>query len=572
MITNQKDNLIRIIKGDERYANSENVDLSLKINLNSTKKNYVEGNRSNVVNLEERFTTERDKSTIFRISGKITNIFNNTISGQTSYEPFKNSLYYLNAVNAIELGTPWRGYPQYDEFSFFRTKGIDGHINFNPKSGTSYNWMLYVTYVSNQIDNKNLKIKFETNSGTITNNFNVSDGVPYYIKNRKINGKNVITFYCGFKHNLSVGEWIYLKDVVNGKREFQVYELGDEYYGNEDKVFSIYNFGYNDALFGNNAIGTFKRVIDIKNSAETISNYYIQKHKVLTEISDCVVSKMGFERNPFPIKKQLEYSALTPNNIQRTSIKDGSQTVGFSFKKDVDINGLMDNLNRPVTKLYVSIVNRGYMGWFHNPYVLGNNTGIQVGWDYNFLENEVDNWWDISNTLNRDNINTHYYTTNGNQFFYNKSFEIGDEFMGSICESNNYEQTENKLSEIYHKFSFNPQLFDNSSPNNLPDGYSYKPHYEVKIRDFSDTLEVGERGKVDLVPDYAFFSKNDNQWRWRDLYTYGFIDDEGNGVDNPFLNGAHYTFSDILFLQTPIKRNTNVNNDIIFAPLQDNCE
>jgi hypothetical protein len=144
--------------------------------------------------------------------------------------------------------------------------------------------------------------------------------------------------------------------------------------------------------------------------------------------------------------------------------------------------------------------------------------------------------------------------------------------MGDICEFNDYEQKEYKLNDVYHKFSFNPQVFDNSSPNTLPDGYLYKPHYSIKIRTFSDYIETGEKGKVDLVPNYAFFSKNSNQWRWRDLYPYGYTDSEGNGVDIPFLNGAHYTFSNILFLQTPLYRNLNVNNDIIFPPTTDDCE
>ena len=61
--------------------------------------------------------------------------------------------------------------------------------------------------------------------------------------------------------------------------------------------------------------------------------------------------------------------------------------VGFSFDEDVNISGLKDNLDRPITELYVTIVNRGYMGWFNNPFLTNNSsTGIQVGWDMNFLK------------------------------------------------------------------------------------------------------------------------------------------------------------------------------------------
>ena len=119
-----------------------------------------------------------------------------------------------------------------------------------------------------------------------------------------------------------------------------------------------------------------------------MSKYYVRVHKILTDTTNSDITKMGFENNIFPIKKQLEYSALTPNNIQRTSIKDGSMTVGISFDEDVNINNLKDNLERPVTDLYVTILNKGYMGWFNNPYTNEGNTytGIQVGWDMNFLK------------------------------------------------------------------------------------------------------------------------------------------------------------------------------------------
>lgn len=573
MITNKKDSVIRIVRGEDRFAGAVNQDLGLKISLEKTEKTLIENNISDVVNLEDRFNTERQNSTKFRIAGKITNIFNNTISGQTEYEPFRNNLYYTNAQNAIASNAPWGGYPQYEEFSFLRTQGIPGHIPFSPKSATSYNWMCYVSYASDSVDDRMSTVRFMTDIGMVTKTFQIKKGVPYYIKKRKYNGKNLITFYCGFKHNLKVGDWIELEiPLSSGKKRFEVYQLGDDAYGNEDKVFSIYDYGFNSPILGNYATGNFKRIVDINNVSETTSTYYVRKHKILTELRNCDITKTGFERNPFPIKKQLEYSGLTPNQQQRVSVKDGSQTVSISFDRDVDINGLLDNTGKPITELFITIVNKGYMGWFNNPWLGSNNTGIQVGWDFNFLSNEIDQWWRINSSYNRDNIISLSYTYNGQEFFYNKDLIIGDEILGSICEYNEYEQTETVLSEINHKFSFNPQVFDNSSINTLPYGYTYKPHYPIKIRTVSDYVETGDRDKVDGVPDYAFYSKNDEQWRWRDYYDYGYVDTNGNGTDIPFLNGAHYPFKEILFLQTPLMRNINNNNSVIFSPLEDDCE
>lgn len=569
---NKKSTEIRVVRGENRFAGASNTDMQINVDLQSQKKNIIEGDRSVLVNIEERFNNERQWSTKFRIAGKITNIFDNTISGITSYQPFRDSLYYVDALNTVTNGSLWKGYPQYDEFSFYRTRGIDGHVNFVNKSASTYNWMSYVSYANGKKENQYLKHTVNFESGTSVNSFVVTDGVPYYVLNKQNSGKNLITFYCGFKHNLKIGDWIYTKNEINGKRYFEVYSLGDESYGNEDTIFSIFNYGFEDPLFGNYATGNFKRVGDINNKTETTSEYYVRTHKIITEITSSDLTKLGFERNPFPVKKQLEYSALTPNNVQRTSVKDGTLTVGFSFDEDINISGLTDNLERPVTELFVTILNKGYMGWFNNPYVNGNTTGIQVGWDLNFKDNEIDDWWRIDNLNNRDTIPNSYYDLNGERFHYNSNLNKGDEIMGGVCEFNNYEQIETLLSEINHKISYNPQIFDNPSDNLLPDGYTYKPHHNIPLRVYSDYVETGDRETVDLVPDYAFFSKYENQWRWRDIYQYGFIDSNGNGLNNPFLNGCHYPFKEIIFLLTPMKRNINLFNNIIFSPLTDDCE
>ena len=226
--------------------------------------------------LNNSLMMKRQKSTKFRIAGKITNVFDNTITGSSSYTPFVNSLYFTNALSAIENNSLWAGYPQYDEFTFYRTRGIDGHTSFISKSATTYNWATYVSYASKNKEDQYMKHKVIYETGTSINNYVVTDGVPYYILNKQNRGKNLITFYCGMKHNLKVGDWIYTKDTINNKRYFEVYSLGDTSYGNEDRVFSIFNYGFEDPLFGNYATGNFRRVIDINNKEETTSKYYVR--------------------------------------------------------------------------------------------------------------------------------------------------------------------------------------------------------------------------------------------------------------------------------------------------------
>ena len=308
-----------------------------------------------------------------------------------------------------------------------------------------------------------------------------------------------------------------------------------------------------------------------------VSYRIIENIELEMDVSNVDLTKMGFEQNNFPVNKKLEYSALTPNEVSRISIKDGRGTFGVSFDKDIDIISLMDNLDRPVTELFITIINKGYIGYFNKPPATQPTKGLEVGWSFNFLENSVDNWWSKINNNNKDNIDVDFYDRTGDnglnvRFYYNKDLPIGTELKGDICEWNEFDQKETVLSPISHKFSFNSDFFETNANVNLPDGYTYNPHHSVKLRVYSDYIEVGDKNDVSGVPDYSFFSNYEQQWRWRDIYSYGFVDSSGNGVNYPFLNGEHYPFADVLFLQTPLMKNNNVFNNIIFQPIIDNCE
>ena len=558
---------IRIVRGEDRFKGSSNEDTFLQVGLEGDRRVMVEGDRTVLLNAAEQFDKERQGSNIIRVAGKITNIFNNVYTGKTTYTPYRDSLYYVDPVSSKTTGV-WKGYPQFDEFTFFRTTAVDGHLTFVPKSAYTYNWTMYVTYPFSSDTNQTMSYVNEEYSATT--NFTVSDGIPFVIQNRSENGKKVITFYCGTKHNLNSGEWVQLSFNYNGVSTFQVYDFGDEYYGSDEKIFNILDLGYTGTTFGNGTTGTLKRIIDLTNSAETTSQYYIRKHKVLTTVDNYNLMKMGFESNPFRDERKLEYSALTPNNIQRVSTKDGSRSFGYTFEKDIDITNLLDNVGRPVTSLFTTIINKGYMGWFNKPSSNGWSA-INVGWDFNYLVNSVDTWWSNSSSLNKDQtIQTKSYTKNGQIFYYNENLSVGDELKGDMCEWNPFEMEEVVLSRMLHKYHYNPMVFQDNSPLNLPTGYMYYPHYEVKVRDFSSYIEVGDKNDVENIPNWAIYSETEKQWRWRDIYPYGYVDSSGYGVDHPFMNGAHYPFKPIIFLQFPQIKLTTPK--VIVQPISDDCE
>ncbi len=568
-----QENEIRIVVGSKRNAVTSNKDVQLQVPLFGDRNSYTENDRNVLINLQERFNTERQKSDTIRLSGKIINIFDNTLSGKTDYPPFKNNLYYLNPEESITTNV-WKGYPQYTEFTFGRSGGIDGHIPFVPKSSSTYNWTVYASYAYSSTTAQTMSYTDEIRNVTI-NNFLCSDGVPFVMKKGKYNGKNVVYFYCGGKHNLNEGEWVELSTPINNKKIFKVYGLGDGEYDSESTVFYVFNLKFLNTSAFDGKSGTFKRITNLQNSGETKSRYYVRLHKILTNVDDVNVKKIAFENNAFGIKKKLEYSGLTPNQTQRVSIKEDSQSFSFSFKKDIHINPLVDNTGKPITQLFITILNKGYMGWFNKPD--NQQRAIDIGWGFNFLKNSIDNWWNHTSQVNKDNIFTGSYTYNNKTFYYNRNLRAGNVIKGDFCEYNDMEQKEYVISKLYHKYSFNPDLFLDNSAFNLPAGYCYIPHHDVPIKVFSDYIESSDQGNTSGLPivglpNYSWFSEYENNWFWRDIYDYGFIDSDNRGLDYPFTNGAHYPFKEINFIQTPIKRLNYVETTQINAPIFDNCE
>ena len=170
--------------------------------------------------------------------------------------------------------------------------------------------------------------------------------------------------------------------------------------------------------------------------------------------------------------------------------------------------------------------------------------------------------------------NSYNRTLSGTQytFYYNEDLKSGDTINGAYCEFNEFEQRERVLSDLYHKLGFNPNLFKIIPQNQLnPNGYYYKPHSPITLRVYSDYIEEGLVEDIDGVPDYAYYSQYNQKLLWRDLYTYGFIDESGNGVDYPFINGAHYPSTNIIFRVIP-EGNIAEDANAISTPVIDECE
>ncbi len=367
----------RIVLGSQRYKSSINVDSMIPIPLNNTQKELDEFDRSNVISLAEVFDEERQGSDTFRVSAKIDLLFFNAYSGVTSiganvYQPFANSLYYVNSEESFSTNS-WSGYPQYVEFDLIRNDyNVPGytvpsgatqpHVDFKSKSASTYNWTQYISYPYENDYNKLLQYDLGGSNPFL---WNAGEGIPFYIVSPySYNGQTLISFVCPVEHGLTDGEWVEIEMEggwagYDNTKVFQVYSLGNGGYNSDKYVFNIYNNGFTGTTFINGSEGNFKRIIDITNSAETMSKYYVRKHKIITNVDEAILTKAAFDLNGFNIKKQYEYSSLTPDNKARITYKENNQSYLLSFSKDININQYRDNLNRPLTKLFVTIINKG---------------------------------------------------------------------------------------------------------------------------------------------------------------------------------------------------------------------
>lgn len=570
-------NRYRIIPSGLSFESAPLIDQQVQLSLEQQAQSMVEFDRTTNVSLAEVYDQERQSCTVFRPTFKMTYVYDNVLTGTTEYPKFRNEMYYVNPQISI-FSNVWYGYPQYYEFDFYRDDINDTHINYKAVSAYSYNWDYYITYPSQNVSDKRITASLY---GSFFD-WNVSDGIPFKIRRTSENGAGLISFECICPHGLNVGESVEI--FVNGQPYlyrteafFNVFSLGNEKFDSEAHVFNIYNIGYTGNTFFNSMVGTFKRVVNSSIPNETRSKYYVRQQKVILDTNGIILTKSGFEKNPFKDDVKLELSSITPNKITRISQKTSSNTYTFTGKFDINIGGLLDNQIRPVTELYLTIINKGYSGYFNKPFF---DSGLKQGWGFN-ITNTNNSWWDDNNTLSKTNITTSsYQNTEGTRrtFYYNNPLKVGDIIDGDLCEWNDYLQVERVYSNYYQKIKYNQDIFKTTEnqTTNSP-GYYYKPHNPITLRTFSDYVETGSVDEVEGIPNYAYYSNADQEFRWRDLYQYGFIDSEGIGVDYPFMNNAQYPFKDFVFKLIPDNEGYNINDGLFglnvpFDPLIDKCE
>ena len=557
-----------IVKPDLQYKAAPNTDIGIQTELLQTQSEVVDYDRTVSLNLITVFDGERQKSTTFRPTIKISYLYENNLVGYTDYDVYKNSLVYINPEISVINGS-WSGLPTYQEFEFIRTDIDNKQIPFVTKSASSYNWNIVMSYPYENDYNVPMQYFFE--NGTSINPWKSGDGIPFYIVLGSERGLPVVQFNCPVEHGLLEGEYVELPFTYNDVNTFQVYSLGNGTLGSDANTFNLANVGFTGTTFNTGVTGVFKRIIDINNSGETKSRYYVRIHKIITDPHDSIITMNGFELNSFNDEGVYQFSSLTPNKIGRVSAYQSSKTYNVTLAHDLSVINQQDNNKKPLTQIFATFQYVGYMGWFNQ---------LRRGWKFNMLPGKTNQWW---STTNNDSLETNditgYTRTQGNQvynFTVNLPKTSGDTMYGDWCEWNEITQTERVISPYMQKLTYYQKGFTvPTTATTNPNGYYYQVHNPITLKVFSSYLETASNNLVEDVPAWAYFSNNLQQWIWREIYTYGYIDSLERGVDYPFLNETHYPFDNLQFRLYPEGASFDITQlypDVVVDPIIDGCE
>lgn len=567
------DRIEKLLSG-QKSVEDVNLDSESKVFLNNTTRPLPLNNISTIVDQTQQADKERQSSNIYRFYGNIKSIISNSLYNdnikifyEKEEDPTNNNI--INTVTPLNTlfktvladdiveKDGWFGY--YDseplETQEFNqaTNGVSstetfndnksslcqfipfdpgyGRLNFVDSDGKP-NYQLKVTYPAYSRDD----IELVRNSSN-TQAVKLSDGIGVVnVTGVTIDGRGYTVFETAINHGLQKGDFLRLynftasSDLGLPDREVKVFRLDRD----EPNFKFIVDINPNK-ITNNLGQSSIKRLV---NGVE--SSYYMRVFSAMTtEQTDYTLFPAGFAINSY-----------------------GDREAAFNFIKDIDIDPdvYRDNLGRPISEIYLSITK-----------LRDDSSGTVQSEYWSDTTNGADFWTDITPGLvtnKHESINYNIKAFNDNnhpQTYFNAITPNDTEYMGDIVEYNEDILEERTLTDVNHRF--NTEYRENGYTNNysekarirgvdMKEGYVYKPHYRVKIRDFASYIEDGIQTPTgytgDLtptvnIPDYATVSlsadtKGAVLMKWKEFLDIGIYDENDNGVDYPFDSGAHYVY------------------------------
>lgn len=558
-----------IILPQLRYKQAPSEDLQIKVGLDSSEELLREGDRNIILDIENLFSKERNETKKYKIYGKLKMVFRNLYLGTA---PYGNLEEYL-ALHGDGSDNDFSGYLPYDEFAFLRrdinkndisipsvsgstygtytptvglpTRPKNKHMNVSMMDAPYHNWNLYLSYVYS--GDTNYPMKYTLSGAT------------------KVEGTNIITFTSGkgipcrvvttpthFKlttpveHGFNLGEYVIFssESAISGKT-YSISSLGNEKFNSEKYVINLNRQQFSGTTLP--SLVTIKRCIDENNITGTTSTYYVHKHKTLTDVSNYIMDRAGFETPIFEEEKKLLIENSNGDNdilVERNRM----ESIIFDFKEPFVLSGITNNLGYTPTEVYLTTIFRNGSGYFEYP--------PKNGYKFNFHNNWIDNHFSGTTSV-ESTIPYTTGTTSGVTFTYGSALPLNTILTGAFVEYNRRELKERIISESFHKIANPITIFDHNQDQTVTGfsgatannkmGLLYQPHYRIKLRQLSSYIETSNTKNIEDLPENAEYFPEESLWKWKDVFDHGYIDQDGNGTDFPFVNGQHYVKSDLNF-------------------------
>jgi hypothetical protein len=379
------------------------------------------------------------------------------------------------------------------------------------------------------------------------------------------NGIEVLQCESYFKHNLKINDYIniyYTDNQGEGVKRVRVETIGDGLGENKDKVFTIKLSDVISILPDENSHFFFKRL-----SGGDECQYYFRKFKKLKNIDDSDlksdINKIAFGKNIY-----------------------GDDTAQIIFTDDINIEGLVDNNGRPVSKVYFTVVKRnaGYENWY-----IENNFNdekieyshcfgkVTSGLDFSGIKDEPWNYnvhrlhnldTAIEEPIGKTTLDVWGDAVSSEVLSIEDNITIGwDDFYGDVVEYDIANAKETIISPIYHRVNtaqrevFNEKYRDILQDKIVSDDYDYvngtNSQFKIETYYLNDVVNSTTEWSSSSVASVAQVGEGEKK------LIYGNIMPEGNYYNPHFQIDLKY--EDDVVSEAPAKLlNTNkisINGD-----------
>ena len=519
---------IKHILNSAKAKQAVNTDTYLNVQFNGSERLLPPSELNRALDITAQFNRERQECTFYRILGKINPLVSNllfNITGADSWEIFNKPIFlsdnldndkdltYADAIKKhLKEIDGWYGYHD----PVLTGSGLCNFYDMEPKR-ERFSFLPDFTNVQNQLV-KNWELTITYPYASDKTHYLINGGILMINKKTVfVGGKKMTAFGLPIKHNFFNGSSVRITG-TNFDGDYEVKRLGLDDGSFKDYYFCI------DVEFVDATIDNDSRVKKVYKGFEC--EYYFRLFKKVKTKSSNVIEQDDYEI----------YKLAFSENVYADEITQ------FVFNEDIDVSGLVDNLNRPLSELFLTVVKTSSNGIFTNV-----QSGVEAP-DIAEIRNSVSNPYFIDlpviqliHTVNNVSVPTTYRPLESNVTINNF------DFYGDVVEYNKATLNETILAPVMHRFNtVNRETNGNQIAGGpRPEGYFYTAHHQIKIREFSIYIEQGNANTVDM-PSYAV-NLGDGRYIWRDLLDIGTTDVTPERLNYPFINGAHYLYQNYCF-------------------------